>query len=123
MNKNDNNEMLSFDELRKQLGMDTEEPPKKQNISSPKTNVAKKEEQKISSTPKEPILDEKEIFNHVTPKRVTDYNNSFVDITDQYVKKETKEEPQPPQTVQEPQKKKFVPSMKSFLTFSVISYP
>ena len=89
MNNNENNnEILSFEELRKKLGMD--EPPKTE-VKSEKT------EQPIESTP---VTDDiftqiEQSLNETTetetnePKQVVENGKTFVDITEQYVKKET----------------------------------
>ncbi len=104
MNNNENNEVLSFEELRKKLGMD--EPQEK------------KTQPKINAETKTPIigddifaeieqkLDEEVVVENTESKEIVENGKTFVDITDQYVKKEISYEVE--QTVQkeEPKKKK-----------------
>lgn len=97
MDKNENNDVLSFEELRKKLGMDEERGEKEiidfdslQNGSEPtediKSNFTAAFGDDIAAQI-EKKLEEETAENSNEPKIVTENGKTFVDITSQYVKK------------------------------------
>ena len=87
--ENNNNEILSFEELRKKLGMD--EPPKTET----KPNNTEKSVDTTSSTD-DIFAQIEQTLNETTEnetvnesKHIVENGKTFVDITEQYVKKET----------------------------------
>ena len=92
--ENNNNEILSFEELRKKLGMD--EPPKTETKpnntektvdTTPSTDdIFAQIEQTLNETTENETVNES--------KHIVENGKTFVDITEQYVKKETVTEPE-----------------------------
>ena len=88
MNNENNNEILSFEELHKKLGMDEpskkESKPKVEEKVNPKPateDIFTQIEQTLNETTEnEPIIETKQIVEN---------GKTFVDNTEQYVKKET----------------------------------
>ena len=89
MNNNENNnEILSFEELRKKLGMDDQpkaELKKTGTVSETKPTVNDDIFAEIEQT----LNENSEIESVIEPKQVVENGKTFVDITEQYVKKET----------------------------------
>lgn len=95
--ENNNNEILSFEELRKKLGMD--EPANTETVASPNTESVVKSEptenddifaQIEKELSKEAVKNEEsEITETHKPAHFVENGKTFVDITEQYVKKET----------------------------------
>ena len=114
MNNENNNEVLSFEELRKKLGMDeTSQPAESENngFSELADDILSAEEKKseINSSAKDDIVSqiEKKLSetDNNEPVEFTENGKTFVDITSQYVKKEVTES-KAENTVVTPQKKK-----------------
>lgn len=115
MNNKDNNEILSFEELRKKLGMDDDTSKSKKekilfndsdknvkiDLSSKNKTADSEDDEFIAEIEKK--LDEK-IESEDGIKRVTENGKSFVDITEQYVKNE--ENPLEEEAPISPKKKK-----------------
>lgn len=97
MNSNENNnEILSFEELRKKLGMD--ESPKTQ--AKPKTEEKVKEKANQTSPTDDIFAQIEQTLNETTEndeviesKHIVENGKTFVDITEQYIKKENVSEP------------------------------
>ena len=87
MNNNENNnEILSFEELRKKLGMDDQpkaELKKTGTVSETKPTVNDDIFAEIEQT----LNENSEIESVIEPKQVVENGKTFVDITEQYVKK------------------------------------
>ncbi len=82
-NKENNNEMLSFDELRKQLGIDEEELAEiKQENEDLSSATDESSTVIIDETLSEDVIEETPV---IVGKRVTENGKTFVDITEQYV--------------------------------------
>lgn len=116
MNNNENNnEILSFEELRKKLGMD----------EAPKTEVIpKKKGETVASTPAtDDIFTQiEQALNETTEtinesKHIVENGKTFVDITEQYVKKETVIAPE---TKVEERTETVKPKKKKVRTFNEI---
>ena len=116
MNNNENNnEILSFEELRKKLGMD----------EAPKTEVIpKKKGETVASTPAtDDIFTQiEQALNETTEtinesKHIVENGKTFVDITEQYVKKETVNDPE---TKVEERTETVKPKKKKVRTFNEI---
>ena len=116
MNNNENNnEILSFEELRKKLGMD----------EAPKTEVIpKKKGETVASTPAtDDIFTQiEQALNETTEtinesKHIVENGKTFVDITEQYVKKETVIDPE---TKVEERTETVKPKKKKVRTFNEI---
>lgn len=105
MNKSENsNEVLSFEELRKKLGMDEQIPPK------PKATEKEVTEKNLSADDlfaqiEQSIDKEAEAADSNEPKTVVENGKTFVDITEQYVTKQVSEEPTE-KAVEAPKKEK-----------------
>lgn len=110
LNKNDsNNEILSFEELRKKLGMDEDTADKKNDkiefddLKLNPSDAADKASDDIAASIEKQL--EEAVDAQDGPKTVVENGKSFVDITSQYVKKtDAKEET----TQQRTEKKKKV---------------
>lgn len=118
MNNNENNnEILSFEELRKKLGMD--EPKEKVEIKSePKPIIEDDIFEQIEQKLTEETNQSEEIIVSVDdePKHIVENGKTFVDITSQYVKKEvTTESP-----VEEKTEVVVTPKKKKVRTFNEI---
>lgn len=92
MNKNENNDMLSFEDLRRQLGMEGETEESKPAETMKKTT--KKEASSVSSENDIAADIEKALENAEAeasaPEIITENGKKFVDITAQYVDKNKK---------------------------------
>ena len=94
MDNNENQGMLSFDELRKKLGMDEDE--KKETIDFDSLQNGDGELSDVNSSSAaddiaaqiEKTLEAEAAKNENEPKVVTENGKTFVDITSQYVKKQ-----------------------------------
>lgn len=89
--ENNNNEILSFEELRKKLGMDE---PTNVDISTDSKSKADSEQKTVINddifAQIEQKLDEETVaVESSEPKHIVENGKTFVDITEQYVKKET----------------------------------
>lgn len=117
MNNNENNnEILSFEELRKKLGMD--EPKEKVEIKSvPKPVIEEDIFEQIEQKLTEETSQDTEIVEIVDeePKHIVENGKTFVDITSQYVKKETVTETKAPEKTET-----VVPKKKKVRTFNEI---
>ena len=111
MNNNENNnEVLSFEELRKKLGMDEPKETvehKTEAKSVIEDDIFEQIEQKLT----EETSQNEEIVKNLDdePKHIVENGKTFVDITSQYVKKETATEtevPEKTEVVATPKKKK-----------------
>lgn len=111
MNNNENNnEILSFEELRKKLGMD-EQKEKVEIKSEPKPIIEDDIFEQIEQKLTEETNQSEEIIVSVDdePKHIVENGKTFVDITSQYVKKEvTTESPVEEKTETVTSKKKKV---------------
>lgn len=91
MNNENNNEILSFEELRKKLGMD--ELKETVEIKTESKPIIKEDDifEQIEQKLKEETNQVEEIVRVVNdePKQFVENGKTFVDITSQYVKKET----------------------------------
>ena len=91
MNNENNNEILSFEELRKKLGMD--ELKETVEIKTESKPIIKEDDifEQIEQKLKEETNQVEEIVHVVNdePKQFVENGKTFVDITSQYVKKET----------------------------------
>lgn len=89
--ENNNKEILSFEELRKKLGMDeptnteVKETPKNETVSKTKPTT----NDDIFAQIEQKLTEETENEETAEPKHVVENGKTFVDITEQYVKKET----------------------------------
>ncbi len=89
--ENNNNEILSFEELRKKLGMDEprnteiKETSKSEDVSEIKSTT----NDDIFAQIEQKLTEETVRTEYVEPKHVVENGKTFVDITEQYVKKET----------------------------------
>lgn len=112
MNNENNNEILSFEELRKKLGMD--ESKETVEIKTESKPVIKEDDifEQIEQKLTEETNQAEEIVHVVDdePKQFVENGKTFVDITSQYVKKETTTETETPEkteVVVTPKKKKI----------------
>ena len=120
MNNNENNnEILSFEELRKKLGMDEtpkkEVKPKKTEETVVSTHETDDIFTQIEQTLNETVETESEPVNE--SKHIVENGKTFVDITEQYVKKETTVEAE---TKAEEKTETAKPKKKKIRTFNEI---